>query len=150
MTKKLGAAIKKARTDAGYTQEQLARKVKGVTASDISKYERGEAEPTATTVKTIAKTCGVTQKSLLDLMPASKTSTTTKKTTTTAKKTTTTAKKTTSTAKRTAMQVTATERKLVELYREATTDDKKDAIRVLKGENIALDEFGELIFGTKK
>ena len=44
MAKKVGELIKKARTDAGLTQEQLAKKVDGVTASDISKAERGEKE----------------------------------------------------------------------------------------------------------
>ena len=43
-SKKLGTLIRQARTDAGLTQEQLAKKVKGVTASDISKAERGEKE----------------------------------------------------------------------------------------------------------
>ena len=42
MAKKVGTLIKEARTEAGLTQEQLARKVKGVSASDISKAERGE------------------------------------------------------------------------------------------------------------
>lgn len=79
----------------------------------------------------------------------SKTSTTAKKTTakTTAKKTTakkTTAKKTTAkkpAAKKPAakssgsrIQVTATEKKLVELYRAADSDTKKAALMLLKGE----------------
>ena len=38
MGKKLGALIKQARTGAGFTQEQLARKVKGVSAQDISAF----------------------------------------------------------------------------------------------------------------
>ena len=42
MAKKVGELIKKARTDAGLTQEQLAKKVDGITAADISKAERGE------------------------------------------------------------------------------------------------------------
>jgi ribosome-binding protein aMBF1 (putative translation factor) len=41
-TKKVGDLIKEARTNAGLTQAQLAKKVDGVTASDISKAERGE------------------------------------------------------------------------------------------------------------
>ena len=41
-TKKVGDLIKEARTGAGLTQAQLAAKVDGVTASDISKAERGE------------------------------------------------------------------------------------------------------------
>lgn len=59
-----------------------------------------------------------------------------KKTGQTAKKTTakkpSTAKKTTSSASR--IQVTATEKKLVELYRNADSDTKKAAIALLKGE----------------
>ena len=65
MSKKLGELIKKARTDAGLTQEQLAKKVDGVSASDISKAERGEKELTQAALKQIAKATGVTQASLL-------------------------------------------------------------------------------------
>ena len=39
-TKKLGNLIKKARTDAGLTQEELAKKVRGLTAADIGKAEK--------------------------------------------------------------------------------------------------------------
>ena len=66
MAKKVGTLIKEARTEAGLTQEQLARKVKGVSASDISRAERGELELTQAALKEIAKATGVTQKSLLD------------------------------------------------------------------------------------
>ena len=65
---------------------------------------------------------------------AAKTGTTAKKTSTTAKKTGT-AKKTV--AKKTTgsrIQVTATEKKLVELYRAADSDTKKAALALLKGE----------------
>ena len=41
-TKKVGTLIKEARTDAGMTQEQLARKIAGLSASDISLAERGQ------------------------------------------------------------------------------------------------------------
>ncbi len=37
MGKKVGTLIKKARTEAGLTQEQLARKVKGCSASDTGR-----------------------------------------------------------------------------------------------------------------
>ena len=121
MGKKLGALIKSARTGAGYTPVQLARKITGVSASDISAFERGVAEPTQQMVKDIAKATGVTQKSLLDAMPksasASKTST---------------AKKT-STASKSSMQVTAAERRLVELYRAADSDTKKAVLKQLRG-----------------
>ena len=46
MANKVGALIKEARTGAGMTQEQLAKKIEGLSASDISKAERGEKELT--------------------------------------------------------------------------------------------------------
>ena len=61
-----GQLIKEARTAAGMTQEQLAKKVKGLSASDISKAERSEIALTNDQVKAIAKATGVTQKSLLE------------------------------------------------------------------------------------
>ena len=117
MGKKVGTLIKQARTDAGLTQEQLARKVKGVSASDISRAERGEKELTQEQLKLIAKATGVTQKSLLE---AAKGSSSKKKTSS-------------SSVSKTSMKVTATERKLVELYREADSATKKEAMKLLKG-----------------
>ena len=66
MAKKVGTLIKEARTAAGFTQEELARKLAGVSASDISKAERGEAELSQANLKKIAKACGVTQASLIN------------------------------------------------------------------------------------
>ena len=138
MANKVGALIKEARTGAGLTQEQLAKKVDGVTASDISKAERGEKELTQTQLKLIAKATGVTQASLLN---AAKSGTTAAKTST-AKKTSTTAKKpAASTAKKPAaakkeeeIKLTAAEKKLLELYRAADKNTKDAALKVLKGE----------------
>ena len=126
--KKVGALIRVARTNAGMTQEQLARKVKNASASDIGRAERGEKELTQEQLKAIAKATGVTQKSLLD---AAKGTTTTKKTAS-GSKTTGSSKKTS--GSKTSMQVTASEKRLVELYRKATTDEKKKAVAVLRGE----------------
>ena len=138
MAKKVGTLIKEARTEAGFTQEELARKLAGVSASDISKAERGELKLSQANLKKIAKACGVTQASLLNAAKG----TSTKKTTTTKKTEKKTEKKTTtkktSTAKKTSMQVTATERKLVEAYREATSDNKKRAMKVLKDQDDSL------------
>ena len=64
--KKVGTLIREARLEAGYTQEQLARKVKGLTANDISKAERGEKDLTKEQLKKIALATGVTQSSLLN------------------------------------------------------------------------------------
>ena len=46
MASKVGTLIKKARTEAGLTQEELARKISGLSASDISKAERGDKDLT--------------------------------------------------------------------------------------------------------
>lgn len=134
MANKVGPLIKEARTNAGLSQEALAKKIKGISASDIGKAERGEKELTQAVLKEIAKATGVTQKSLIDAAKASTYST--KKTTSSSKKTTSSSKKTTSssTAKKSSMQVTATEKKLVELYREADTETRKSALAILKGE----------------
>ena len=142
MANKIGNAIKKARTDAGLTQEQLARKVKNVSASDIGKAERGELKLTQDALKQIAKATGVTQKSLIDAAASSTyKSSGTSTSSSTAKKTTSSGTKKTSSSKTTSskttssgssMKVTATEKKLVELYREADSDIKKKAMELLK------------------
>jgi len=117
--KKVGTLIKEARTGAGLTQEQLARKIKGLSASDISKAERGEKDLTQAQLKEIAKATGVTQSSLINAAKGSSSG-----------------KTGTSTANKSSMKVTATEKKLVELYRKADSDTKKAAMSVLKGEGI--------------
>ena len=66
MAKKVGTLIREARTAADLTQEQLARKVKGLSASDISLAERGQKDLTQAQLKLIAKATGVTQASLLN------------------------------------------------------------------------------------
>ena len=121
--KKLGQLIKSARTDAGLTQEQLARKVKNCSASDISKAERGEKELTTDQLKQIAKATGVTQKSLLDAAKG------------TASSSSSSSAKTPANAN-SSMKVTATERKLVEAYRKADSQTKKEAMAILKGEKV--------------
>ena len=68
--KTVGTLIKEARTAAGLTQEPLARKIKGVSADDISLAERGKKDFTQAVLKEIAKATGVTQKSLLDAAKA--------------------------------------------------------------------------------
>ena len=141
MAKKVGTLIKEARTAAGLTQEQLARKVADCSASDISKAERGEKELTQTQLKAIAKTTGVTQKSLLDAAKGTTAAKTTAAKTTSAKPSTaktTAAKKpaakTASSTGKSSVSVTAAEKKLLELYRAADSETKKTAVAILKGE----------------
>ena len=124
MGKRTGERIKQARLAADLTQEKLAQKLGGgITASDISKAERGEAELTTDTIKKIAKITGVTQASLLGTSKSS-----TKKS---SSKSDTSTKKTT---KSDTMKLTAAEKKLVEAYRKADSDHKKQALKVLNGE----------------
>jgi len=137
MAKKVGTLIKEARTGAGLTQEQLARKISGLSASDISKAERGELDLTQAALKEIAKATGVTQASLIN---AAKGSSSSKKTSSTAKKTSSSSKKTSSGSSKTSMKVSSTEKKLVELYRKADSDTKKAAMNILKGESSSTDD----------
>ena len=113
--KKVGTLIKEARTNAGLTQEQLARKISGLSASDISMAERGKKD--------------LTQASLLNAAKGS----TTQKTSSGSTKT---------------MKVTATEKKLVELYRKADTDTKKAALNILKGDEDLTELFLENLLDT--
>ena len=131
MGKKVGKLIKAARTGADMTQEQLARRISGLSASDISLAERGEKDLTQAQLKKIAAVTGVTQVSLINA--AKEESGAAKKTTT---KKTTTAK--TPASANSTMKVTATERKLVEAYRLADADTKKRAMNLLKGKEETL------------
>lgn len=132
-SKKLGNLIKEARTGAGLTQEQLARKISGLSATDISEAERGLKDLTQEQLKKIAKATGVTQTSLLEAAKGS-----TKKSTSSSS----------STASKTSMKVTATEKRLVEYYRKATADDRKQAMKILKGDDDIAEDILETIVDT--
>lgn len=134
-SKKLGDLIKEARVGADLTQEQLAKKIAGLSASDISMAERGKKDLTQEQLKRIAKATGVTQASLLNAAKGSSGKSST-------------AKKTSSTAGTTSMKLTATEKKLVELYRKADSETKKEALNVLKGEDGSMDDVLETIMDS--
>ena len=120
--KKVGKLIKEARTEAGLTQEQLARKVRDCSASDVGRAERGEKELTTEQLKQVAKATGVTQKSLLDAAKGTSSSSS--------------APKPPAGANTTSMKVTATEKKLVQLYRTADSQTKKEVMATLKGQTV--------------
>lgn len=129
-SKKVGTLIKEARTEAGLTQEQLARRISGLSAGDISLAERHQKNLTQDQLKQIAKITGVTQTSLLEAAKGS------------------TAKK--PAGAKSSMQVTATERRLVELYRAADTETRKDALKVLRGQDsLAEDILESLLDGVQ-
>lgn len=143
--KKVGTLIKEARAAADLTQEQLARKIKDLSANDISLAERGQKDLTQTQLKAIAKATGVTQASLLNAAKGSAASKTTVKKAsaeknTTAKKSTAEKKTSSSGAKTSSIKVTAAEKKLIELYRAADSETKKSAVKLLKGDDDAATE----------
>ena len=126
--KKVSTLIKEARVNAGLTQEQLARRISGLSASDISLAERGKKELTQAQLKQIAKVTGVPQSSLLNAAKGS-------------------SKKTTSSGSK-SMKVTATEKKLVELFRKADSDTKKAVLNMLKGNEDLSEVFLESLLDT--
>ena len=129
-SKKVGTLIKEARTEAGLTQEQLARRISGLSANDISLAERHQKNLTQDQLKQIAKITGVTQASLLEAARGS------------------TAQK--PAGAKSSMQVTAAERRLVELYRAADTETRKDALKVLRGQDsLAEDILESLLDGVQ-
>ena len=136
MANKVGTLIKEARTAAKLTQEELGAKV-GLSASEIGKAERGEKELTQAVLKQIAKATGVTQTSLIE---AAKQSDYGK--TGTAKKTETAKKKEDD------FKLTATEKKLIELYREAGSDTKKKVTSILKGESTGAEDILGTLLGS--
>ena len=114
--KSIGELIKKARTDAGMTQAELARQVGGLTASDISKAERGQKDLSSALIQAIA---GATGTSLLHTAIGALTG----GLTTTAEE-----KKTVS------IKVTESEKELLQLYRDADKDTKKKVVKLLKND----------------
>ena len=127
-SKKVGTLIKEARTEAGLTQDQLARRISGLSANDISLAERHQKNLTQDQLKQIAKITGVTQTSLLEAARGS------------------TAKK--PAGAKSSMQVTATERRLVELYRAADTETRKDALKVLRGQDSLAEDIMESLLDS--
>ena len=127
MGKKTGELIRSARTGAKLTQAALADAV-GLTASDIGKAERGEKELTQTALKAIAKATGVTQASLLNAekgeKPASKTEAGT-------------------------IKLSASEKKLIKLFRAANDDQKSDVLRILNGEKTEVEQLVDSLLGPK-
>ena len=134
MANKVGPLIKEARTGAGLTQEQLAKKLGGgITAADISKAERGLTELSQTQLRQIAKITGVTQASLLNAAKPSTGSAAAKKPAASSAKKPTAAS---SAKKEEEFKLSAAEKKLVELYRAADKSSKENAVKLLKGEKL--------------
>ena len=160
MANTVGPLIKEARTKAKLSQEALASQIEGLSAADLGKAERGEKELPQAALRLIAKITGVTQSSLVNAAKestygaakkttassaAKKTSDTgAKKTSASGAKKTSTAdtkksaasstKKTETSSSKNGVELSAAEKKLIELYRAADAETKKKATAVLKGE----------------
>ena len=147
MANTVGPLIKEARGKAKLSQEALAGQIDGLSASDLGKAERGEKELSQSVLKQIAKLTGVTQSSLINAAKESSYGPAKKTSTTTAKKTSTTAAKKPA-AKKDDFELTAAEKKLVELYRAADSDTKKKAVAVLKGEQSDTGDILTSLIGT--
>lgn len=149
MAKTVAELLKEARTGAGLSQEKLAGMIDGLSASDISKAERGEKELSQAILKQIAKATGVTQASLVNAAKeaASKPSAKTSSAKTTAAKASS-SKKTSAAKASDDMQLTTAEKKLVELYRAADSDTKKAAVSLLKGETTSTEDIINNILGS--
>ncbi len=145
MANTVGPLIKEARGKAKLSQEALAGQIEGLSASDLGKAERGEKELSQSVLKQIAKLTGVTQSSLINA--AKESSYGPAKKTTAAKKTSTTVAKKPA-AKKDDFELTAAEKKLVELYRTADSDTKKKAVAVLKGEQSDTGDILTSLIGT--
>lgn len=139
MANTVGPLIKEARGKAKLSQEALAGQIDGLSASDLGKAERGEKELSQSVLKQIAKLTGVTQSSLINAAKESSYGP--------AKKTSTTAAKKPA-AKKDDFELTAAEKKLVELYRAADSDTKKKAVAVLKGEQSDTGDILTSLIGT--
>ena len=139
MADKLGTLIREGRTEKGWTQAQLAAKVKGLSASDIGRIERGEKVPETEQIKLIAKALGVTQTSLLNAAKGKTSAGKSGSSKTGSGKTgsgkTTSGKagsgKTASSAG-TSVKVTAAEKKLLSRYRKADDMTKEAVDRLLE------------------
>ena len=111
-------------------QTRIIKQEEKIMATQKNTSKATEEKDSATVKKSTAKKTGTTAKKTT----AKRTAAAAKKPT--AKKTGTTAKKTSSSG--TSVKVTATEKKLLELYREADSDTKKAAMALLKGEKSQL------------
>lgn len=142
-----GSDIGKAeRGEKDLTQAQLKAiaKVLGITQKSLLEAPKGGSPATTTASKTASasKTAATSKTAAARKTTSSKTTTASRTSSTTAKKTgTAAAKKTASgtSSKTTGVSsLSAAEKKLIELYRAAASDDKKLATRILKGEKLEI------------
>ena len=131
MSKNSGALIREARLSAGMTQVELANAVEGISASTISKAERGVRELKPEQLQKIADATGVTYESLLgceDEPVACETETVE------AAETTEEATEAEETVTEEAAPLTEEEKEVLDLYNSADAEQQKEAEAALKGD----------------
>ena len=131
MSKNSGALIREARLSAGMTQVELANAVEGISASTISKAERGVRELKPEQLQKIADATGVTYESLLgceDEPVACETETVE------AAETTEEATEAEETVTEKAAPLTEEEKEVLDLYNSADAEQQKEAEAALKGD----------------
>ena len=123
------------------TQLKAIAKVTGVTqkslldAAKTARTKKTAAAKTTAAKKTTNTAAKKTTTTAAKTTAAKKTTTAAKKTTTAAKKTTTAAKTSTA-AKKDEYTLTATEKKLIDAYRSASSENKKLALNLLQGKDV--------------
>lgn len=129
MGKKTGELICQARTKAKLSQAQLA-KIVSLTTGEIKKAEAGDLDLPQSFLRAIAKATGVTQVSLINAEKPPKSKATKKPV-------------------GTPMLLTAQEKKVVRLFRNATDDQRSDAMRILSGEKTEVEQLVDAMLGDK-
>ena len=128
--------LKKIAVACGVTQTSLVNAPKNVSAGKTTAAKTQAARKTSSTAakKTTAEKKTAEKKTSSSGKTAAAKKTETAKKTENAKKTAAAKKPATPAGANTSMKVTATEKKLIEAYRGASSDLKKTALKVLKGE----------------
>ena len=140
--------------DLSQTHLRAIAKVLGITQKSLLEAPKGGSSATAASKKTAsaAKTTTASKTSAAKKTTAAKAASASKNTSTTAKKTSSAATKKTSsgtTKKATsASSLSASEKKLIELYRTASSEDKKMATRILKGDKLEISDLLPMLMAS--
>ena len=140
--------------DLSQTHLRAIAKVLGITQKSLLEAPKGGSAATAASKKTASasKTTTASKTSAAKKTTAAKAASASKNTSTTAKKTSSAATKKTSsgTTKKaaSASSLSASEMKLIELYRTASSEDKKMATRILKGDKLEISDLLPMLMAS--
>lgn len=140
--------------DLSQTHLRAIAKVLGITQKSLLEAPKGGSSATAASKKTASasKTTTASKTSAAKKTTAAKAASASKNTSTTAKKTSSAATKKTSsgTTKKaaSASSLSASEKKLIELYRAASSEDKKLATRILKGDKLEISDLLPMLMAS--